>query len=182
MSTSGVALRDMTRTLHARGLRETPQRRLVLRLLREQGGHPSADEVYQLARLNQPRISLSTVYQAALSLEDGKFDEVYQLARLKRPRISLSTVYRALDTFEELGLVRTLHLEGEHHRYEIAGNGEHHHMICLGCGRVIEFECSHCADTHQDLAQQHSFQITGSQVQLLGYCAGCQARDEGRES
>ena len=81
----------------------------------------------------------------------------------------------------ELGLVRALHLEGEHHRYEIAGNGEHHHMICLGCGRVIEFECGHCAETHRDLAQQHNFEITGSQVQLLGYCADCQARGEGRE-
>lgn len=150
MSTSGVAVRDMTRTLHARGLRETPQRRLVLRLLYEQEGHLSADEVHQLARQ-------------------------------KQPRISLSTVYRALDTFEELGLVRSLHLEGEHNRYEIAGSGEHHHMICLGCGRVIEFECSHCSETHRDLAHQHGFQITGSQVQLLGYCAGCRVRDEGRQ-
>jgi Fe2+ or Zn2+ uptake regulation protein len=122
----------------------------VLRLLREQGGHLSADDVYHLARRRQPRISLSTVY-------------------------------RALDTFEQLGLVRALRLEGEQHRYEIAENGEHHHMICLGCGRVIEFECGHCSETHRDLAQQHDFQITGSQVQLLGYCADCQARGEGRD-
>ena len=129
----------------------TPQRRLVFRLLREHGGHLSADELYRLARQRQPRISLSTVY-------------------------------RALDTFEELGLVRALHLDGEHHRYEVAGDGEeHHHMICLGCGRVIEFECSHCAAVHQDLAEHYDFQITGSRVQLLGYCPDCRVQRERRE-
>jgi Fur family ferric uptake transcriptional regulator len=150
MGAAAAQVRDITRALQAQGLRETPQRRLVLRLLREQGGHLTADEVYLLARRRQRRISLSTVY-------------------------------RALDTFERLGLVRALHLEGEHHRYEIAGDGEHHHMICLGCDRVIEFECGHCAETHQDLAQQHDFQITGSQVQLLGTCADCRTRGEGRK-
>ena len=150
MGASGAPVRDIANALRTRGLRETPQRRLVLRLLREQRGHLSADELYRLARQRQPRISLSTVY-------------------------------RALDTFEELGLVRALHLEGEHHRYEIAADGEHHHMICLGCGRVFEFECSHCAEIHQDLGEHHDFQITGSQVQLLGYCTDCRARGEGRE-
>lgn len=152
MGSSGAESRDIARTLHAQGLRITPQRRLVLGLLRERGGHLGADEIYRLARQHHPRISLSTVY-------------------------------RALDMFEELGLVRVLHLEGEHHRYEIAGRREeHHHLVCLGCGRVIDFECSHCAETHQGLAEHHDFEITGSQVQLLGYCTECRAQAEGRES
>lgn len=149
MSSSGAGLKDMARALRAQGLRVTPQRRLVLHLLQEQGEHLSADELYRLARRRQPRISLSTVY-------------------------------RALDVFEEVGLVRALHLEGEHHRYEIAHDRGHHHMICLGCGRVIEFECVHCEETHQDLAARYDFQITGSRVQLLGYCADCRAPGEGR--
>ena len=149
MSSSGADLTDMMRALRARGLRVTPQRCLVLRLLREQGGHLSADELYRLARQHLPRISLSTVY-------------------------------RAMDVFEELGLVRTLHLEGQQQRYEIARDGEHHHMICLGCGRVIEFECGHRAQIHQELAERYGFKITGTRVQLLGYCAECRARLEGR--
>ena len=137
MSSSDIDLQDMSRALHEQGLRVTPQRRLVLSLLREQGGHLSADELHHLARRRQPHISLSTVY-------------------------------RALDMFEELGLVRALHLEGQQHRYEIVRDGTHHHMICLGCGRVIEFECSHCTETHQDLADHYGFEITAIKVQLLG--------------
>ncbi len=139
----------IARALRAQGLRVTPQRRLVFRLLREHGGHPDADELYRLARQQQPRISLSTVY-------------------------------RALDVFEELGLVRALHLEGEHHRYEIARENGHHHLVCLGCGKVIEFQCAHCAHVHQDLADRYGFQITGSRVELLGYCAECQKQRKQR--
>jgi len=145
MSSSGAEPKHVAQLLRLRGMRMTPQRRLVLRLLREQGGHLSADELYRLARQRQPHISLSTVY-------------------------------RALDVFEALGVVRVLHLEGEHHRYEIARDGEHHHMVCLGCGRVIEFKCEHCVEMHQDLARCYDFQITSSRVQLLGYCADCRAR------
>jgi Fur family ferric uptake transcriptional regulator len=49
-------------------------------------------------------------------------------------------------------------------------------MVCVGCGKVIEFNCSHCADVHGNLADKHGFQIMGVRVKLLGYCADCQAR------
>ena len=134
--------------LHAQGRRITPQRKLILRVIQEQGGHISADEIYHSARQ-------------------------------QRPRLSLSTVYRTLDLFRELDLVRELHLDGGYHRYEMQEGEEHHHMLCLGCGQVIEFRCAHCAQIHQDLADRHGFRITGSRVELLGYCERCSARLKG---
>ena len=104
-------------------------------------------------------------------------DEIYFLTRQRRPGISLSTVYRTLEMLREMGLVSKLHLDGEN-RYEIQRGEEHQHLICLGCGRVIEFKCTHCARMHQDLAAQHGFKITGSRVELLGYCAECQQKQE----
>ena len=107
-------------------------------------------------------------------------DEIYRLARQERPRLSLSTVYRTLSVLKELGLVRELRFEEGYSRYELAGPEEHHHLICLGCGKVVEFQCAHCAQVHQDLADRHGFQITGSRVELLGYCAECQKRRKQR--
>ena len=107
-------------------------------------------------------------------------DEIYRLARRERPRLSLSTVYRTLSVFRKLGLVRKLHFGEGYSRYELAGPEEHHHLICLGCGKVIEFQCAHCAQIHQELAARYGFQITGSRVELLGYCAECQKRREQR--
>jgi len=101
-------------------------------------------------------------------------DEIYRLARRERPRLSLSTVYRTLGLLKELGLVWELRFEEGYSRYELASPEGHHHLVCLGCGKVIEFQCAHCAQVHQDLADRHGFQITGSRVELLGYCAECQ--------
>ncbi|MFQ5988055.1 MAG: Fur family transcriptional regulator [Dehalococcoidia bacterium] len=100
-------------------------------------------------------------------------DEIHRLAREETPHLSLSTVYRALNLFKELGLVEELHLAEGHHHYESIGSGEHHHLICLGCGKVIEFECPFTDEMRQELAKQHDFEITRGRVDLMGYCAEC---------
>ena len=60
------------------GLRITDQRALILDVIRKQKGHMDADEVYQRARKQQPRISLSTVYRNLQTLKKmGLIDEVH---------------------------------------------------------------------------------------------------------
>ena len=66
-------------------------------------------------------------------------DEIYRRAREKEPRLSLSTVYRTLQMMKKLNLVEELHFDDNHHHYEVKPSAEHHHLVCLGCGRVIEF-------------------------------------------
>ena len=107
-------------------------------------------------------------------------DELYSLARTRQLRVSLSTVYRALDLFQKLGLVRALRV-GDQHLYEIKKEEEHHHLICLGCGKVIEFRCEHCGELFKVLAKRYDFQVTGSRVQLLGYCSECRRKAKGKE-
>lgn len=43
--------------------RNTPQRKLVLEILQEKKNHPTADEVYEIAREREPKISRGTVYR-----------------------------------------------------------------------------------------------------------------------
>jgi len=65
-------------------------------------------------------------------------DELYRRAREKQPRLSLSTVYRTLQLLKKLSLVEELHFDETHHHYEVKPSDEHHHLVCLGCGKVIE--------------------------------------------
>jgi Fur family peroxide stress response transcriptional regulator len=46
-----------------KGLKLTPQRMVIFRILSESGGHLRADEVYQKAKKNCPMISATTVYR-----------------------------------------------------------------------------------------------------------------------
>ncbi|MGH2684803.1 MAG: Fur family transcriptional regulator [Actinomycetota bacterium] len=50
--------------LHARGLRVTPQRRLIYSLLAEEPSHPTVEAVHEAVVAVLPTVSLRTVYQA----------------------------------------------------------------------------------------------------------------------
>ena len=118
--------------------------------------------------------------QRALILEvirDGQghldADEIYRRARIKQSHISLSTVYRTLQAFKKLGLVDELHFDDAHHRYEIKPASEHQHLMCLGCGKIVEFECPLSAKMKDDIARENDFEVTGVEVRMTGYCSQC---------
>jgi Fe2+ or Zn2+ uptake regulation protein len=107
---------------------------------------------------------------------EGHLDapELYRLAREKDPNISLSTIYRTLAMLKELGLVDELHLAEEHHHYEAKPSAEHFHLICLGCGKVLEFESPLTDRLKRELTRRHGFAITNTSIDLTGYCPECQ--------
>ena len=100
-------------------------------------------------------------------------DEVYRQAREKQPRLSLSTVYRTLRRLKELGLVEELHFAEAHHHYEVKPSAEHHHLVCLGCGKIVEFESSLSQEMKQEIARKQGFEVTGVEVHMTGYCSKC---------
>ena len=102
-------------------------------------------------------------------------DEIYQQARQRSPSISLSTVYRNLQVFKELGLVEE-HEFGSRRYYEPALQAKHHHLVCLGCGRVFEFKCPSTERLKSTISKEEGFRVTDAEVRLSGYCPECQER------
>lgn len=127
------------------GERVTWQRRLLLDLISQAGGHLDADELFRRAKEREPRISLSTVY-------------------------------RNLRLFKKLGLVEERHLSENHHHYEIKSPSEHYHLVCLGCGRVIEFENPLLQRIKNQIRRENRFEVTGAEIRLQGYCSRCRGK------
>jgi len=127
------------------GERVTWQRRLLLDLISQAGGHLDADELFRRAKEREPRISLSTVY-------------------------------RNLRLFKKLGLVDERHLSENHHHYEIKSPSEHYHLVCLGCGRVIEFESPLLQRIENQIRRENRFEVTGAEIRLQGYCSRCRGK------
>ena len=100
-------------------------------------------------------------------------DKLYRRAKEKEPRLSMSTVYRNLQLFLKLGLVEEHHFDRARTCYEAKTKVEHHHLICLGCGRVVDFECQLSQEIKENLEARNEFHITGTKVLLVGYCADC---------
>jgi len=124
---------------------------------------------------------LRATSQRALILEiirrgQGHLDaeEVCRIAQQKQPRISLSTVYRTLRLFTKLGLVEELHFDENHHHYEVKPSAEHHHLVCLSCGRVVEFQYPLARLVKRNVAEAKDFEIVETEVRMAGYCPECQ--------
>ena len=100
-------------------------------------------------------------------------DELYQKARKKYPKLSLSTVYRNLQLFKELELVEKHHFAEEHHLFEAKQTSEHQHLLCLSCGRIVEFACPLSSQFREDIGTQFDFKITSVEVQMKGICSEC---------
>ena len=106
---------------------------------------------------------------------DGHIDakELYRLASSQGKPISLATVYRSLRLFKELDLVEQRQLGQLRCYYEIKQPIEHQHLVCRRCGRVIEFESPLIRQLAKDVQHQYSFNVTGTELYLEGYCPQC---------
>jgi Fur family ferric uptake transcriptional regulator len=56
----------------------------------------------------------------------------------------------------------------------LSGNRHHHHLICSGCGTVVQFEECNVDALLTDLGRRTSFRISGHWLEVFGTCAACQ--------
>ena len=124
---------------------------------------------------NQRSLILDIIRQGEGHLDA---DEIYRRARKKQPRLSLSTVYRTLQKLKKLGLVEELHFDKGHHHYEVKPSAEHHHLVCLGCGKVIEFHQSLSRYVKRNAPEAKDFDIVESEVHMSGYCTECRRKQK----
>jgi Fur family ferric uptake transcriptional regulator len=98
----------------------------------------------------------------------------------RRPGLSQSSAYRNLAVLERAGVVRRIASADGFARYELSEDltGHHHHLICSGCGEVVDFEVSDAVERALDVAlhraaEEAGFQVAGHQLDLVGTCAAC---------
>lgn len=105
--------------------------------------------------------------------------ELYRRAAEKDPRISMATVYRNLHLFKELGLIEEQRLDEVQCYYELKTSSQHYHLVCQGCGEVMEFESSALAEVLEDVKRNSDFAVTRAVLYLEGYCHKCKGEPQG---
>ena len=118
----------------------------------------------------QRRLVLSILAESDQHLDAH---DIYDRGRRRDVHLSLATVYRTLTLLKETGVVHELHLDDEHHHYELDAKDEHSHLVCLGCGQVIEVDGAVFAAVAVAAGQAHGFEIASTRVELTGYCVDC---------
>jgi Fur family transcriptional regulator, ferric uptake regulator len=101
-------------------------------------------------------------------------EEILRRLRRKGKTASLATIYRTLSLLVKSGLVGRVDLGENHAHYEREGpRAGHGHLICLSCGRVIEFADASVQGALAQIGVEHSFRLDKFSLQIFGYCADC---------
>ena len=101
-------------------------------------------------------------------------EDLWHNLRKKRKRTSRATVYRTLDLLVDSGMVRKVDLGHGHSHYEhVLGHTHHEHMICLKCGKVIEFSDKAMEGDLSKLCKKSGFEHTSHCFEIFGHCGKC---------
>ena len=133
-------------TLHDHGLRMTPQRELILQILRETAEHLDAEGIWHSARQQDQGINLATIYRTLNVLS--------QIGLIKQSFLG----------------------EGQKRGYyELVDKPVHYHFACLSCGKVLELLSPSMAQAQQEMERHYGVRIINAHVKFEGLCPECLA-------
>jgi Fur family ferric uptake transcriptional regulator len=135
--------RKIATVLREHGFKMTPQRRAVLKLIAQ----------------SQDHFTPATLHE--------RVKEEY-------PGIGIVTIYRTIEMLSDLGLICCVYGEGNYRSYLIRRPEEHHHhLVCSGCKKVIEFTDCDIDELEQRLSRKTGFMIEGHLLEVRGKCPDC---------
>jgi Fur family ferric uptake transcriptional regulator len=115
------------------------------------------------------------VLQAVASLDHATPEAICEEVRRTARGVNLSTVYRTLELLEELGLVTHTHLGHGAQIYHTADQPAHVHLVCRGCGRIVEAADSAAGPLVERLRGEYGFETDVRHLAVFGNCADCVA-------
>jgi Fur family ferric uptake transcriptional regulator len=101
-------------------------------------------------------------------------DELIRRVREVDPSVGYATVYRTVNIFLESGIAQEVRLSDSVRRIEPLYEDEHHdHLICLRCGRTIEFFSGALEEVQTAAASRHGFKPIRHSLRIYGLCRDC---------
>ncbi|HUC31584.1 MAG TPA: Fur family transcriptional regulator [Candidatus Paceibacterota bacterium] len=142
-------------------------------LLRKSGYKATPSRLAILAVFKKNREPLSA--QQIVDLLPG-------VAGVRRGRRTLdqATVYRTLKSFKGKGIIRPIDLRHNHAHYELVNTTDHHHLICLRCGRIEEVEHRGVEAMERTILQnaKHFAEIKQHTLEFYGICKACERKEK----
>ena len=138
--------------LSAKGVKTTREREVILRELEARKDHFNAKKLYFY--LHQ-----------------------------KGATVSRPTIYRTLKILEKLHCVEKLDIRTNCFYYgPLLQKKEHGHLICEGCGKIIDFSSSSLEIPKAEVCKDNDFKLDNISIQVFGLCRDCQKASKNMRS
>lgn len=89
-------------------------------------------------------------------------------------KVSRATLYRSLANLAEADILVEADFGHGHIHYERAGSkAQHEHLVCSGCGRVVEVRSPELTEAIQKIVASEGFDLISHRLQISGKCKEC---------
>lgn len=95
-------------------------------------------------------------------------EELYRRALALDSKVSVATVYRTVRLLEEKGILDRRDFGGGRARYEPTEHGQHHHLIDIETGRVVEFVDGAFERLAEAIAARLGFAMLQFRLEIFG--------------
>ena len=146
---------NQTSELKTAGLKATAARLRILELFQKR-----AEEKNGVRR----RISAEGLYKELVSSGVG---------------VGLGAVCRVVARLELEGLMVRHHFDTDRATYELEDGGHHDHLVCLQCGKVVEFVAPSIEKEQAAVAKRYGYELSDHTMVLYGLCAACRKKSAG---
>lgn len=120
-------------------------------------------------KVTLPRVKILEILQDPKN-QHISAEDVYKILIDMEEEIGLATVYRVLNQFDEAGILNRHHFEGGKSVFEISRKKHHDHLVCLKCGKVVEFEDDVIEQRQEDVAKNNNMRLLNHSLYLYGEC------------
>jgi len=140
-------LENFKKLLKSNNLKYTTQRELILKIIYDNSGHFTPEDIYNLIKESYPEVKLG-----------------------------IATVYRTLTLLEDANIVSSISFGTQGKKYEFGLKEHHDHLVCLECGGIEEFFDETIEKQQEEIAKKFNFKMTSHIMKIMGVCSACQAK------
>jgi Fur family peroxide stress response transcriptional regulator len=139
-------IQTLTHALQEAGMRLTPQRQAICKLLTETGEHPTATMIYESLKPHYESLSLATVYNTLETLVD----------------------LGVVNTLGHVGDKNCIHYDAE--------TEPHVNLACIACHKIIDLPSAHVTHLAGEITDTSGYKLLGARVVYYGICPACQKK------
>lgn len=130
---------------------------------------------HNLPITHQREVIAETIFFAEAHLSVG---DVERALGARGVRVGKATVYRTLELLLDAGVIQEHDFGDGFKRYEAhAALSHHEHLICIECGKVVEFSSERLERMKSLIADEYGFRYHHHRLEIYGVCRSCQGRD-----
>lgn len=101
-------------------------------------------------------------------------ERLYEALRKDNENIARGTIFRTIPLLLESGVIQLSVGKGKGEFFERSNSKSHHdHIICVSCGKVIEYTCKEIEELQEAVCKKYSAELIFHDHKLYVRCSKC---------